>query len=443
MDLTLYTGILLFAAALAFAVLHASRVGRVTLIDWTVLAIGAGYGLGWIIVLAATQAGQNPAWDKWIAPFQRLYGLPVPGAAVLATAAVLGWHLAGRIGTAHPPAENAKVPTQQQNCWIGTFWTLLLLAISAQWLYSHAYGGYFGLLQYSGSIRSARLANVPHNSLSFLAPFGGLSIIACYGFWGLILSRHRTLVTLCGFVAALGFSLYILYSWLGRIDFAALPLTLLLGALLHRRTAPAKVLLYGGLGFVLLLVLVYGVSLSLNLKPASSFMRFTARELSFPFASLFATMTSYLGPPRKFVDFLMVPLFLTPSSWWSTWFTPVDVVNTTLLYGFPKGTHGVTGSVPVDLLTLGLYEARLIGIPLVGLLHGALLRFADRLLGQVRPSGVRSALEANVAVSFSVLAVFYAQPNLLVVRNFGLIACALLILGCMLGRTLLLRGSDR
>ena len=52
--------------ALTFAIIcgglviaHSSRVGRVTLLDWTMLAMGGMYGLGWVLVLQVTAVGDS------------------------------------------------------------------------------------------------------------------------------------------------------------------------------------------------------------------------------------------------------------------------------------------------------------------------------------------------------------------------------------------------
>lgn len=85
---------------------------------------------------------------------------------------------------------------------------------------------------------------MPANSWSFLKPFGGLAMIAAYGFFGLRLSGCRGISASLGLVIALVFSLYIQYSWLGRMGFLVFVATFILGVILVRGSSPARVILW-------------------------------------------------------------------------------------------------------------------------------------------------------------------------------------------------------
>ncbi len=106
--------------------------------------------------------------------------------------------------------------------------------------------------------------------MSFLQPFGGLALFASFGFWGLWLSRRRGAGVIAGFVFSFLFSLYILYSWLGRITFLVYLATLVLGTLLARRPRPLRLLAGGGLVMLAIIVSAYYVSVWLNVKAADS-----------------------------------------------------------------------------------------------------------------------------------------------------------------------------
>lgn len=176
-----------------------------------------------------------------------------------------------------------------------------------------------------------------------------------------------------------------------------------------------------------IIVGAYYVSVWLNVKAADSLPAFFARELAFPFGSFFAQLDKGDHLFRAFRDFVVAPVFLLPSSWWSTWIEDVSRVNTALILGAPKGEQGVTGSIPVDLLTLGLMQAHVLGIVIVGAMFGALLRFIQGLLDRIPNPGVRAVFGAYAALKLAILGIFYAEPDLFVSGNFDFLAAALVI----------------
>jgi hypothetical protein len=305
---------------------------------------------------------------------------------------------------------------------------LLVLAVLAQGLYTKAYGGFLGQLDYSTLIRSSLFDRVPQNSWSFLKPLGGLAMIATYGFFGLWLSGRRGAGTIVGLVLAFVFSLYILYSWLGRMGFLVFLATFMLGVQLSRRSNPLKVIAWGGAAFIGILACAYGVSKWLNLKAADSLAEFLARELSYPFGSFLAQLEHGGHLSRGFIDFFLAPIYLLPSSWWTDSFETVGQVNTKVITGATKGVGGVTGAIPTDLLTLGLMQAHLLGVIVVGIMFGLLLRVLQAVIDRIPFHGVRGIFEAHVALNIAVLGVFYAQPNLMVSTNFALLVGSLIIL---------------
>ena len=417
-DFAVILGLTFFLLCLVFVAWHSLRVGRLTLLDWAVLGMGGVYGAGWALVVFMTQKGGNPSWERWILPFEHLYPVHTISAIILAVSVWFGWLLFGSLCLTHrkkqsPPFKNydAKLIT--------VMWVLLVTAFVMQWLYTQAYGGFIGLLEYSASIRSSIFT--VENHLSFLRPFGGLALFASFGFFGLWLSRCRSLAVWLGLFLSVIFSLYLLYSWLGRIGFLVYLATFILGALLSRRPRPLVLLIGGGVVMLAIVISAYYLSLWLNLKPADSLPAFLAKELAFPFGSFFAQLDSGEHLFRAFKDFLVAPVYLLPSSLWSQWVENVSQINTTVIMGAPKGEQGVTGGIPVDLLTLGLMQASVLGVAVVGVMFGALLRLIQRLLDGFANPGVRSVLGAYVALKIAVLGVFYAQPALIVKGNFDLL----------------------
>ena len=399
------------------AVAHSLRAGRMTLLDWALLALGGMYGLGWALVVAVTQAGGNPFWEGWINPAEALYPLHTMSALLLTVGIGFGWYAPARLFR-HRPMRQFSGRDPAARPWVLAFWLILLLSVLTQWFYTRAYGGFLELLDYSRLIR-AGIFEVD-NPLSFLKPFGGLAMISAYGFFGLWLSRRHGLATFLGLALSFLFSLYILYSSLGRMGFLVFLATFPLGAALAYRRNPLKLLLAGSAVFSAIIVLAYGVSVWLDTRAADTLLEFMARELAFPFASFFAQWSAGEHLFRGFRDFIAAPLFLLPSSWWINWVETVGQINTTVIMGAPKGESGVTGAIPVDLLTLGLMQVHIAGIPVVGFMFGVLLRVLQFLVDRIPMSGVRGVFEAYISLKIAALGVFYAQPNLIVSGNFAL-----------------------
>ena len=423
-ELAVVLGLVFFLLCLGLAALHSVWLGRLTLLDWAVLGMGGVYGLGWAIVAWVTRQGGNPTWDAWLLPFESLYPVHTLGALILLAGLWFGWLLGDGLRLFGTRTE-VTVPRDTNDRLAKAMWLLLIVAVVMQWLYTRAYGGFLGLLEYSASIRSAIFTIA--NPLSFLQPFAGLALFSSFGFFGLWLSRRRGVAIALGLALSFLFSLYILYAWRGRVAFLVYLATFTLGMLLFKRPRPLRLLTGGGLLMLAILVGAYYVSVWLNLKAADSLPEFLARELAFPFGSFFAQLATGDNLFRGFVDFLFTPFFLLPSSWWSTWIEEISQVNTALILGAAKGEQGVTGGIPVDLLTLGLMQAHVFGIPVVGAMFGFLLRVVQRLIDRIPDSGVSAVFGAYAALKLAVLGVFYAQPALVVSGNFDFLVSALLI----------------
>jgi len=418
-------GLTFFLLCLVFVVLHSLRLGRLTLLDWAMLGMGGVYGAGWVLVVFVTREGGNPTWEKWLLPFEHLYPMHTLSASILAVSVLFGWSLFGSLRFVRRIAAPQSPSKIRNSRLIVAMWALLMTAFFMQWLYTQAYGGFIGLLEYSASIRSA-IFHV-ENPLSFLRPFGGLALFASFGFFGLWLSRCRSLTVWLGLFFSIVFSLYLLYSWLGRIGFLVYLSTFFLGALLSRHQRPLVLLVGGGAVMFAIVIAAYYLSLWLNMKPADSLAAFLARELAFPFVSFFAQLDLGEHLFRGFKDFIVAPVYLLPSSLWSQWVENVGQVNTAVIMGAQKGEQGVTGGIPVDLLTIGLMQAAMLGVAVVGVMFGALLRLIQRLLDVIANPGVRAVFEAYVALKIAVLGIFYAQPALVISGNFDLLVAVAMI----------------
>jgi hypothetical protein len=425
-NLAVLLGALFFLTCLVFVIMHSLSIRRVSLLDWSVLSMGGVYGIGWCVVAKVTEAGGNPNWENWLLPCKALYHVHTIFALVLLGAVWFGWLAFGSFKNTHRRVIPRTYSGNDISQLLKAMWFLLIISFITQWYYVQAYGGFFDILTYSRAIRSGIFPI--KNQFSFLKPFGGLALFASYGFFGLLLAQYRHKTVWVGLILSILFSLYILYSWMGRIGFLTYLITFVLGAFLYRKPRPLTLLLFGSIAMFIMLLGAYSVSIWFNLKPADNLAFFLARELSFPFGSFFGQLDFGGNMFRWFKDILIAPVYLLPSSLWSNWVDNVGQVNTALIMGAPKGVRGVTGAVPVDLLTLGFMQASVFGVAVVGFLFGGFLRFIHYLLDKVVNPGLRAVFEAHVAIKIAVLGVFYAQPSLFVSGNFALFITVLVIM---------------
>lgn len=425
--LAIFFALLLALFCGAFVLLHSLRTGKITLLDWSLMASGGLYGPGWILVMLVTENGGNPMWEPYIKPYSDLYFVHTMASFLLVGGILLGWYGSSAFFKISSASGNDYDGSKYFSPYVRGFWVLLLGSIVLQWLYASAYGGYLGVLDYAASIRSSVFSEVPDNSWSFLKPFGGLAMMAAYGFFGLWLSGKKGIWIFCGMVISFVFSIYILYSWMGRMGFVVFCFTFILGWRLRHWYNPVKMIFWGVLLFVFMLLSAYVVSKLFSLKSADSFLQFLAKELAFPFGSFFVNLENGSNLWRLFVDFIMVPVYFFPSSWWMGWIETASDVNTALIMGAPKGVAGVTGAIPVDLLTLGLMQAHIFGVCIVGGMFGVLLQFIQSITDRIALNGVRAVFSAYISMKIALLGVFYSQPNLFVVEVFSLIVAGVVL----------------
>lgn len=210
--------------------------------------MGGVYGVGWSIVVGITWSGGNPTWENWILPYTHLPHSHRPnirarGSDIFGLA---GYSVLCFRGRQRTTSVGSGVRNQEKSLLIA-MWCLLIISFGMQWLYTLAYGGFLGILEYSRSIRSA-IFPIQNR----LEPFFNLLVVSpclllSFGFFGCgyrdidVQQFGRGFVCLC-------YSRYILYSWMGRIGFLTYLATFVLGAILYRRPRPFS-LLFSGLEF--------------------------------------------------------------------------------------------------------------------------------------------------------------------------------------------------
>lgn len=396
---------------------HALAYGRVSLLSWSLFAMAGVYGVGWSLVMHTTDSGENPFWEMWLRPNEEAYALHTIMAALLAVGVYLGWHSL-KASSPFPNREALGIRRPECRVWVSGFWSLLILAVVAQLAYARAYGGLEAQLDYSSLVRSSVFEQVPVNSLSFLAPFPKCALVACFGFFGLMLSGHRTAPVVAGLLLSASLSVYIFYNTVWRLGFGMFLFTFLVATIslkvqsIKRQTAIICIT-----GPMLLLLLDY-LSSALDIKPAETTVEFISKEISFPFGGFFAHWSNDETHFRGFMDIAAIPAYLLPSSLWSKWLDTADDVNTALIMGASKGYSEVTASIPVDAIILGFLQAHVLGVLVVGFLFGVGLKMLQRALDTIPIHGVRATFQASMALVAACFPLFYADPSLIVTANF-------------------------
>lgn len=409
------TGVLILALAMAYDEINRAR--RLTIYTWTIAGIGLLYGPVSAFVYLKTASGANPYWAPHI-PANGMSYLAHPLAAILLLLGMLVGRFLCGIFLPQTPRRSTTVDVNESRKLLIVFCGILVVAVAAQGVYTHAYGGYVAMLGYSRMIRSG-LFEV-HNPYSFLYPLSGFAAMAFFGFFGLMSERKdiRTIV-LTG--VAFACSLYVFYSWLGRISFSIFIMSIPLGCTYLRKWSPYVVIATGVVLAGLAIAMAYAVSNMLELKTAANFTDFLAKELSFPFASFFAQLRDGRHIYLMFKSILVMPIYFLPSSLIGGFITSESALNTQVLMGARKGTFGVTGEAPVDLLTFSVMQASFYGIAVTGALAGMFVHFIQYNIDLIHHRYVRAFMEAYVALKVGLFAVAYADPAQFIPGNFALI----------------------
>jgi hypothetical protein len=416
-EITSIVGILIFFVSLSLAVMSTKNKRYPPLISWSLLAMGLVYGLGWIAVVDAASSGViflgaeriTFNQDYWL-----LYNLSI---LFVIFGMFLGWSILK--SDTFFIKNLSKIFLISYGGLVSIAWLMLIIAFVFRYLYVNAFGGFFSYLEYSRAIRSGIFEI--DNPWSFLQPFGHLALFSSYIFWAVRSDSNKTLFNFLGFWLAFLFSVYILYSWVGRVGFI-IYLCVFLLAFIYRRNFSAKRIVIGGaVGSLVTLYLLYIISNIFEIKGADNFSYYVVKEISFPFVSFFAQLEQGDYLYRGFTDLLYSPLYLLPSSWTAGWLDGVEQINTLVISGARKGDYGVTGGIPVDLITLGFMQIHIPGIFVIGVVFGVLIKVMQIFFSSISLNSLRCILLAYVAIKISFVSVFYANPSNFIASIFPIL----------------------
>lgn len=418
-------------AGLCFLIIarRTKKHGTMLPVDYSILFMAMIYGISWPLIIGAIREGnaQNiHVYGKFI---DSLF-LNTIGAAMTVAGLLIGWTIATSVRSRTEPARS-KLSISNENVSLlygVAFWIMLAIAITSQIIYTKDYGGLFSAFEYSRFIRAGLFDHIVRSRFSFLAPFGDFALLACYGFWGLILTGRARLSVKIGFAASMLASIYVLYLAQGRLNAVAFFAILAMSALLIKSKKASSAIIFALFAVPAAAYLTFEISNYFQLKTASSFGDFYANEVSFIFSGFFAQLSNPDGLNRFFYDVATYPAYLIPSSITSGWLSDPSDLNTALIHGASKGTHGITSGMPVDIVTMGLMQMNFAGIVPYGIFYGMLMAIAYKACSSVRPIGVRASLYSYICIKIAGLGLFYAQPSTVVVGNFPIILTAIVAL---------------
>lgn len=406
MIISIFNGVIVFLVAVLFSFHTAQNKYRLPLISWSFLAIALIYGMGSAIVLTATYNGAIYLGSDVVLRSIIYWPFYGPLVLVLIVGIFLGWKIPIRKKSTFERLSRLTFESSKQRL-LHVAYFFLITGFILRWLYVRAFGGFSNYLEYSRAIRSAVFEI--DNPFSFLQPFSVLAILSSYFFWSLWINNYKKLQVNFGLLLSFLFSIYILISQSGRIGFVLYLGNFFLAYLYVKNVRPRLILLLSTLAFPVAVLLLYYGSLYFNLKASDSVSYYFIKEISFVFVSFFIQITEG-SLFRAFIDFLVAPTHLLPSSLTLGLYENASETNTILVSGAPKGTDGVTGGIPVDILTLGLMQLNVFGILPIGVLFGFFIKRLDYLLDLIKDKALSSILIVHFSLRLAFIGLLYAHP---------------------------------
>ena len=425
-----FTSFLLLVFSVSGLLMRYQSTGNLLLADWFVVGLAGYSGVVMLLFVAASVALGDSKAIKMISESAVAWAYPIFTGMIIVGVWVATWLFGKTSNWVRVPDSATSRKLSARINWMA--WATLLVGCGSYWLYARSYGGFSNLLEYSAGIR-AGLVDVNDNAYTFLKRFGGFCFFSTLLFGGVILTKGKgvlgLLVSWLGFLMAFMSSLFILYSWEGRLGIVAFVLVAPFGYMVYRHGRRLILLRNAMLLSILPLVALPATSAIWGKAAESDNLSgFFVRELSFPLNSF---SSAYENESLRYMqDVFAAPLYLFPTRVWKGVFgldTASDV-NTENVMGKRKGERGSTTAVPIDFVTFSFMQASFIGLLLVGFLFGALLCKLDNILAVYFYGGVQAMLYSYAVLFVAGMSALYADPKHILNRNFHFIigiACLL------------------
>lgn len=412
--------LLVTLTCLLIIAVRAANSKAIRLIDWSLMFIALVYGIMAPTVINAVMQRPGQFAGGQFVP-SRL-AEPFAPQAVAVLIMIIGLLLGWAVNPWRRRASLMFAGLSGANRFASWFWVMAIGAIVAQYIYAIDYDGFLGVFDYSLALRSGVLDDALKSRFSFLAPLAGFSIIACYGFLGLILRREgRPRSAWMGFVVAFVFAIYVLISLQGRVGLVVFVASIGLGIVFVNSRNPLMIA-FGFPAAVIIGVVALRLSSEILKRGSSaSNLQFMTQQVSFVYTGFWAWSDNPNISFRYFYDLIVAPIFLLPSSLTAGHFSRVGDIHTAEILGAPKGVDGVMGAMPLDLVTLGYLQFGLLGVFVCALIFGAILRVLQNIVDGIEHDGIRAVFEAHVSLKIAGLGLIYAEPENLIRGNLPLI----------------------
>lgn len=395
---------------LAFTFNRNKASGYISLASWFFVAVGLAYGLGAAYIFNYLDSGGQFADSDIVTQYSSYWWIHGALSLVLIFSFLLGWMLPIKNSIVYKRlADKTYNLNDKQIFRLAVF--IFIISFLLRYLYVDAYGGFFDYLEYNRRIRSGIFEI--NNFFSFLEPFGALSFFASYMFFSLILKKNRVYFVFPLFVISLLFSLYVSYSYAGRVGFLIF-ISVFCLTVLYKKNISLNFLLAVAVTFIPFgLAFIFYISNVFELKGGDDLGYFIIKEIRHLFVGFFVQIDQgFLY--RGFTDFLLAPLHLLPSSLTSGLFETASQANTKLIQGNIKGEGGVTGGIPVDILTLSIMQLNVFGVVFTGALFGWFLKRLEFFISLISNDELRYVFATYISLRIAFIGTLYAQPPHLV-----------------------------
>ena len=306
-------------------------------------------------------------------------------------------------------------------------WLLLCISIASYWLYSQAYGGFISLWANALYLRAGLLGSGPDvNPWSFLGKLGGLSFVASFAFWAIIMAfpRHKFAffaTSVVGFIISSIFSLYVIYTWFSRSHFIFYVMAFIFSYYVYKDRLRLEKREFFRIVFVILVMFVLFYAISIKTKGIiyAEFIERFKFDTNVRIRPLFVLLDS--PEYRWFQDIIYIPIYFLPQRLWRENFVTASDVITIKMMGGRKGEADVTGAMVIGIVPLSFMQCSVIGVVILGLLWGVFLKFIDVWFLTKLPPGFGEIMYAYVAFRFVVSSVWNAGPQVVIYNHIDVI----------------------
>lgn len=276
---------------------------------------------------------------------------------------------------------------------------IFIIAVISYGLYARAYGGFFDLYEYTIAIRNG--ISTINNPFSFLQKFGSLSQISCYGFLAMYDEKKINLKfrykSLCMFILSFIFSIYYLLSLGGRGSVMFFLLTLVM-YYIFKYTNNLKVIILKYWGyFIYIFVAFLCVDIFWHRSDQmSGILEYIGKGWSI----LVVAFKMSLGDIqyRHFLDLIVFPLYLLPSSIWNSKLN-IITANEYMTYLIQGGYKGdiiggklITGEANTGFIAYSYMQYSLVGIIVMAFILGIFLKYLDINISNIKYNSLQKMI---------------------------------------------------